>query len=329
MRLAFFGRGSRPGAAQLLDGARALGWTVDAIRPQLLGPRDKPVPCDVAIFDGLRNDRDNLLARYLDAGIPSLIMEMARLRAGLEHDDQRAAWSGWGLYRNHLHYLSRRIGNRAVVHAPFERDPVPDDAPILLCGQKPFDTAHGQSDDAIALWVRDAIRRLRLAYNRPVIYRPHPHAFPTYPKCLGRLGEDGLSHPIDETLHEAMQDAAAVCVWNSTAAWDAIAVGVPVLYDAPREQCSAGEYAGRIGDPLTTLEAGVRDIALLRTAAQQWTVEQMAAGTPLAVEFLNAPMPDPKLVYIDPPASLPTTDGRTKRTRRSAARRPASTAQAG
>lgn len=294
MLLAVYARTGRPGSDALIQGARVAGVPVVQQRPIFAEAEGALHGVTAVVLDGIKGDKARIRDRYRALGVPVYILELPRLRAA-SGPDQTDATRIMGLYRDTLHDLPVRIGNRAVVGGV-----IADRTPTytLVCGQKPDDASHGMDADACARWARAVIPLVRLQYGLPVCYRPHPRAVKWHDPAE-TFGADRVSAPMEETIREALAGAAALVTWNSTTGVDAIDAGVPVLYGAAPVDCAYAPYAARIGEPLRILTSGEREACLLRFAACQWTREQLEDGTAVRCLFLGADWPAAQILTQD------------------------------
>ena len=111
------------------------------------------------------------------------------------------------------------------------------------------------------LWHDHVIARLREMTRRPIVLRRHPKTAPDQPP-----------------LTEALMAAHAVVTWASSIAAQALVLGIPVFYEAPRIIC-----AGACSRGLETIETPSRPDrlpALERLAWAQWSVREIVRGDP-------------------------------------------------
>lgn len=116
-------------------------------------------------------------------------------------------------------------------------------------------------------WHDQAIARLRNLSKRPIKLRRHPKSEPDQPP-----------------LSEALKGAHAVVTWASSIAAQALVLGVPVFYEAPRIVCASACHHGL--EKIETTAKPDRLPALERLAWAQWSVREIARGD--AFRFLLA-----------------------------------------
>lgn len=260
-----------------------------------MGPKDTVINgVKWVIVDGIQRDGARVREAYRQAGIPVWIMELPRLRAGRASDFRGNARS-YGLFLDSLHYLPPRIGNTAVTAGVIEdRNP----EYILVCGQKPNDTAHGMDANECVRWAKETIALVRKQYGLPIVYRPHPQATALMDPEDG-FGADALSRPATETLREALRNSYCLVSYNSTSGVEAIDAGVPVFYTSPEAECAYYQYAEHIGSKIRELTPDERETCLLRFAASQWTEDQLKDGTAVGCLFLGEEWPAPEIVAME------------------------------
>jgi hypothetical protein len=117
------------------------------------------------------------------------------------------------------------------------------------------------------LWHDQAIARLRGLSQRPIKLRRHPKFVPDQPP-----------------LSEALKGAHAVVTWASSIAAQALVLGVPIFYEAPRIVCASACHRGL--EKIETPAKPDRLPALERLAWAQWSVREIARGD--AFRFLLA-----------------------------------------
>jgi hypothetical protein len=111
------------------------------------------------------------------------------------------------------------------------------------------------------LWHDQAIARLRNITKLPITLRRHPKTAPD-----------------QAPLAEALQGVHAVVTWASSIAAQALVLGVPVFYEAPRIICASACNRG-----LEKIEMPAKPDrlpALERLAWAQWSVREIARGDP-------------------------------------------------
>jgi hypothetical protein len=263
----------------------------------------RPVPGSIelvpgvthVVTEGIRGPAGNVHAAYRAIGRDVLILELPRLRASLEVERKQCI-SSWGMYPNSLHALPMRVGNEAVVWGLLKH---PEPREVLVCGQKPGDTAHGMDARACATWARETIALARMQFRKPVTFRPHPSDVLLDPSTA--YGADAISHPSKETLRTALHRAWAMVTYNSTSGVDAIDAGVPVYYTAHADVVAYRDYAAPLGAPLRKLTKSERATCLARFAALQWTESQMRDGTAAGCLLLGEPWPEPTVTVLPDP----------------------------
>ncbi len=301
-----FGRGEKPVTTALMNGARAAD-----LRPIMQRPHSDTITALVrdasAVFvEGAKGLSAAIMAAYQAIGIPVFIIELPRLRNVLGAD-RNAYGDLYGIYRDSLHDLPLRVGNRVVAEGIIHDRAA---TAMVVCGQKPGDVAHGMDTSAMDSWTRDVITLTRLHYQLPVIFRPHPRDTRELPSDW--YGADGLSPSAVSSLREALGSAAGLVTYNSTAGIDAIDAGVPVFYTAHESLVCYARYAQRLCEPLRPLTAWERRAFLMRCGASQWHLAQMEDGSMHRALILGQAMPSPELVEPEPPVPEKVTKPRPK-----------------
>jgi len=113
-------------------------------------------------------------------------------------------------------------------------------------------------------WHDQAIARLRSITKRPIKLRRHPKTAPDQPP-----------------LAEALKGVHAVVTWASSIAAQALVLGVPVFYEAPRIVCANACNRGL--EKIETPAKPDRLPALERLCWAQWSVSEIARGDPFRV----------------------------------------------
>jgi len=197
-----------------------------------------------------------------------LVMERAYL--GDRYEWVSLAWNGLNR-RGVFHYPDPATPeSRLNAHFPGLLRPWRSDGKYaLLLGQVPGDMSlYGLQINA---WLRQTAELMRLKYDLPVWFRPHPlvrergHSEPVFQKpVISRRGA---------TLEEDLSGAAVAVAYSSNAAVDAVLAGVPtvVTHDGAMAHPVAGH---RIGDRVTP----DRSQWAARLAWSQWLPEEIAAG---------------------------------------------------
>jgi hypothetical protein len=150
---------------------------------------------------------------------------------------------------------------------------------VLICAQKPNDAQHpfktqAEVDAQIEKMKEHA---MRVFPKNEIVIRQHPKAVQDLPP-----------------LAEALTDAAAMVTYNSTAAFEAMTMGIPVI--AHQSACYAEAAKAETPEAMQAV--------LNRFAYGQWTEEEFASGEPFQYYLDDVPRkekPAPAL-EPDPPA---------------------------
>lgn len=263
-RVFIHARPEQPQFGALADGLLAAGFQPVFQRPSGWKRADADPRAAYCIVNGLRDKQEEIAATYRALNIPVWVLELPRLRT--EPD-------AWALLLESLHWLPAS-STRVAVTPPAITKRFPRN--MLVIGQKADDASHQMSGAQMATMMREMVAACRAAHpDLPVVVRPHPLDTQMVPSDI--YGADDISVGNKETIREAMRNAAAVVVYNSTSGWDAIAAGVPVVTFARRELCSYYPYTTALTN-LVKLTNRQRHDALHRAAGAQWTLDEMRSG---------------------------------------------------
>jgi len=142
---------------------------------------------------------------------------------------------------------------------------------VLVCGQRGFGyNPMAMPDD----WPQRVAAELRQVTDRPLWFRPHP----ARRRRLPGAGYDRLTD-FTRPLAADLKGAWAAVVWSSNAATEALLAGCPAFYLAPHIVTAGAAEPG-----LANLEAPSRPErrpVFERLAWAQWSVAELATGTPL------------------------------------------------
>lgn len=276
MRLTAYHRTDDPALSALLEGARAIGHATRITPGKYWKPGEADDRAHAVMVVGLHGSARMLRDLYVARGIPVWVMDLPRLR-----DAGYAA----GFSLNTLHW----IPERATGPAPKTRGVLAGRTKdrVLVIGQKPLDAAHGMDHAEGVQWAVDTITLLRARTTLPIHYRAHPLA-----PHVSDVGADAVDRA--PSMREALATAACIVTFNSTAGWDAIDAGVPVVATAPAEMVGYRDYAmtdlpGTL-DGLAPLTANRRREALRRVAQTCWTMDDLASGAAAAAMFGAVPV---------------------------------------
>ena len=274
MRLTAYHRTDDPALSALLEGARAIGHTTRITAGKYWKPGESDDRAEAVVVVGLHGSARMLRELYLARGVPVWVMDLPRLR-GMGY--------AVGFTLNSLHWLPDGAAGvtpktpGVLAGRTSER--------VLLVGQKPLDAAHGMDHAEGVQWAIDTIALLRLRTTLPIHYRAHPLA-----PHVSDVGADAVDRA--PSMREALATAACIVTFNSTAGWDAIDAGVPVIATAPSEMLGYRDYVvSGIPDalPSSPLPAARRREALRRVAQTCWTLDDLTSGAAAAAMFGTVP----------------------------------------
>lgn len=198
---------------------------------------------------------------------------------------------GWLGNRNWWCSLSLDGLNGRGIHVEAPVRPEPELEPwraresgyALLLGQIPHDWAVKCALEGMTYeqWLLETTRVLERAYGFQVRYRMHPEVYmlqphePEPPRARLMRTRARVPKPGQPSLRAELEGAQIAVTLNSTAAVDAIVMGVPtVVWD--RHGCMAAPVSARFGPRL--LEEPGRRSWVNRLARLQWSMEELRSG---------------------------------------------------
>ena len=180
---------------------------------------------DFALVRGLRGNNGKAAEMLRERGVPTVILD-----AGWYPGNSRFRLAIGGL--NWIHpgscpeWRARECG---LIFEPIQRDP---NGYILLLGQARRDVGHGIDIDA---WASETLVAIRCHTKRRVMWRPHPnHRHALAGADIQDIPPRPLGHSegFERGLEAAVRGAWAVVTYNSSAALEALRLGVPLFADA-------------------------------------------------------------------------------------------------
>lgn len=196
-----------------------------------------------------------------------VVMENGYFRNGKNYLIERGGFNGRGSVPDYVEDGGRRMREVFGVEIqPWKKS----GNYILVCGQR------GGTYNELAMpkdWPDEALMRLMLSTERPILYRPHPgrQCLPqyTYPNCTVA--------DFEAPLAEYLKGAFAVVVWTSNSAVEALLEGVPVIYCGP--SLSVAELCGtNLGDVDCPFYPDNREEVFARLAWHQHTADELKSG---------------------------------------------------
>jgi len=254
MKIGLYGKSSNTALRAIHDGAMQLGFDAAFCKREGFSVEGFGLVVLIGMHEKSRTVRD----AYQAIGTPVLILDSGYILR--DHGYFQAGWNGLNaLPPTAPHDRAAEMG----LIAQTKRKPVPD-GHILICGQKPGDAQHDIDVDA---WKDATIDMLQEYTDRPHCYRPHPR----------------VKKP-DFSLSEILQGCHCMVTYNSTAAYEAIMAGVPVICDPCAAYADVCEVdLSRVETPRFGTKAA-RQRLLDRVAYGQWTMDEMRSGA--ALQFL-------------------------------------------
>jgi hypothetical protein len=261
-RLIVWGRNSNEFVQAFYAGGRSAGYPVRAIHPNQFKDKRHTHNVDAVAVLGWKNHSRYIAEFYMTRGIPVFVHDAAYILR-----DQ-------GYFQLGLNGL-----NSLPPTAPHDRakdmgliagTKRKSGSHILVCGQVAGDA---QPYIDVEQWKYDTLDALNTQTDYAVTYRPHPKV--QRPEC---------------TLQEALADCHCMVTHNSTAAYEAIMAGVPVVCDPCAVYADVCETdLSRVENPRLGGKAA-RQRLLDRVAYGQWTLGEMRSGKALQIllETINA-----------------------------------------
>lgn len=245
----------------MATGAARLGYDVERVSiPATTSVADVGILWGIGSrrFDRQTEGRNATIYRYREFGRPCVVVE----RGFVRREEYHSAGLGWiagrADHRNEGSPPDRWDALRTLLGPTTIRRPYA--GVDLVIGQVPHDTSCQHVD--FEGWVAAKVGSL-LAEGRRVVVRRHPNA------PWLRVPE-GVPVSDRADLRDDFRRARMVHTFSSTAGVDAMLAGVPVRADDANSMVSPDRTRNGY-------EAWARDIAYA-----QWTVDEMAAGLPLA-----------------------------------------------
>ena len=237
------------------EGCRAAGFT-----PVEVPLRNKNVYTRglATVIWGLHAGADRVLADCRQRGEKVIVMDLAM--TGLLRPDY------YQVCLNGLNQLpSEGDAERAASLglSVGRRRKTAKDAPFMILEQCPGDKQHNLADPAA--WGKNIAKELTKYSSRPVVHRPHPKISRT-------------STP----LAAALAQAFCVITYNSTAAVEAFAAGIPVICDpsASYANCANVLPIASAVNKITFRSKKIQNY-LNRLAAANFTLDEIRAGLPV------------------------------------------------
>lgn len=256
------------------EGIKAVGWQPVFSRAGHFHASEVDTTAKAVVVYGLRPTGAAIADAYRAKGIPVWVMEAPRIRAeGEAHS----------LLLDSLHWLPESVSGREFPLPPKQTRKAGAKS-ILVAMQVPGDAAHGMTLEHVENWTRHTVAFVKAVTGKQVIVRPHPKHRAEIPSDW--WGADGLSHPNTEPLDAALRGAVAMVTYNSTAGWEAIIAGVPLVALAPAAVCAYHRYTTTLAE-LEPLSASARAEAVARVSSTQWTIAELTDGRAVRATLLS------------------------------------------
>lgn len=257
----------RTHGAAMKAGLERHGLTVE------FAPFNAPMPCDVAVVWGWRQDNVNRGKAAV------LVMERGHLPDRMVYT--ACGWNGLG--RRGTYPTAALMGDAggarwaarfAPLMAPWkhEREPscakASEGGAVVIFGQVDGDASLYALRQGFRAWAEE-MTKAAAVYRKPIVYRPHPlsvrHGNTWHPA--------GTELSIHRPLADDLARADLAITYNSTSGVEAVLAGVPTVVMDPGGM--AWEVARHdVGEPIRPdRTAWARDMAWT-----SWTMEEIAAG---------------------------------------------------
>lgn len=248
---------------------------------------------DVAMFYGLDGSRESPLHRalteYGKAGRQAIYLDLPYWQDRLGKygpSDNRYSWHRFSINARHptAYFQNRKHdGDRFRVHkrtiAPWGQT----GDHIIVCGMSEKAAKYEGYD--FEQWERLAIKKLRQATDRPIIYRPKPQKRmrkgrpnPQYPPIMIDGMEVGYSNPLTRTLEDELREAWAVVSHHSNCGIDALLAGIPCFTDEGVASVLGHSDLALIETPKAPVDEERRQFAF-DVAYCQWNHREAEDGT--------------------------------------------------
>lgn len=251
-RIGLYAKTSNPAMSAVYKGAEAIGLRPFFRNPKAFQSRDAG-GFDLVVTLGLSGNARLVRDTYREMGVPVLLIEL-----GFIFRDQ--GYLQFGIddlnWLPDFAYHDRAESMGLVAQAKRKQGSF-----ILIAGQLPGDNQHSIN---VSEWREKTSTYLHELSELPVYFRPHPR----------------VEKP-QNTISEALEGCHCLVTHNSTAAYEAIRQGVPVICDpcaAYAEVCetrleniASPKFSGKMK----------RQKLLDRVAYAQWAPEEIETGEPL------------------------------------------------
>lgn len=187
---------------------------------------------DVAIFYGFDGSRDSKITQafneYRGAGRKAIYIDLGYFSQRWNGD--RYGFHRFSVNARHPTAYFQNVKHKSDRFKVHNRKIEPWRQPgqnIIVCGMS--DKCARFEGFDFEEWERNAIKRIRQATDRPIVYRPKPQrkTVSQYPPIAGV----SYSNPLHKSLSDELRDAWAVVSHHSNAGMDALLAGVPCFQD--------------------------------------------------------------------------------------------------
>ncbi len=269
-RAALFANYGTPLYEASAAGLKAAGYEVVGQAPGAWSPSQAERGVDLAFVHGLRGKLGEIADFHGKLKIPIVIYDLPHLRkpgqnriTPMDH--------GWlpefedgDVPFDRLDALGVEIQERRRVKG----------LSVLLAGQVSGDSAHGMDGAKYRKWVEHTIKTLRAVCDSEIVWRAHQD------DPWRAEGVDGYSDARTETLAEALEKSWLLVTYNSTSGLEALISGLPVVAEGPAVYGALAHRLNQFAKIGPPDPKALREL-LARIAYTQFTLEELATGTPI------------------------------------------------
>lgn len=252
------------------EGVANLGW-----RPTLRNAahyhRGERENFDLVCVWSQKSNRLVIRDDYASVGVMTVVVDMGAI--GRSKGYYYVGPDGLGWLPPHRCNAKRRT--RVGLTVSPRRVRRPSGAPILLAGQIPNDAQHNLDEAALADVLAEYVHEIRRYSKRPILWRPHPLC-----PNMELPGVDAVSNPLETPLNDDIERCYAMVTFNSSSAWEALRLGMPVICD----ECAVfADLANTSISRISRLvwNADVITQYINRQSYCHWTRDEICAGKPL------------------------------------------------
>jgi len=251
-----WGPGSNQNAIALYSGCKAAGFTPEYLAPSGFHPNDHVKGIRLVCVLGLRPRSKSIFDYYTKLKILVLVIDSAYILRSKHYMQLGLNGLNW-IPPDAPHDRAESMGLIPKGTAKSKRGDK-----ILICRQKPGDAQHDIPN--VDAWIDEIKKKIQKISNREIIDRPHPQVASA-----------------KTTLAQDLSESWCMVTYNSTAAYEAMIVGVPVFCgeSAVYKECASTDFS-KIEKPYSPTIKN-RQKLLDRLAWAQFKHDEIAAGWPV------------------------------------------------